>query len=523
MTLAQQRLMVERLAIALGAGGHPAACFETQISWVLVAGGHAYKIKKALRLPFLDYSTLRLRQHCCQEEYRLNRRLAPQLYLGVAPVTGGPDQPVFGGAGKPIDHAVHMAAFEQDALWSRRLASGALGGSETDAFAVHLARFHLAAAPAPAGLPWGAPRHVAHTVGATFRELDELVHGASARECLMALKKQEALRRRRLAGAFRRRRLHGMIRECHGDLHCGNVVDLDGQGTAFDGIEFSDGLRWIDVMDDLAFLHMDLAFRGRPDLAAGLLTGYLEQTGDYDGLAVLSYYRTHRALIRAKVLLERALQDGVPGADRAALRAAAESYLWFGRGAGPAVRPAILVMHGLSGSGKSVFSSNLVRLLGAVRIRSDVERRRLFSGAAQRYSGAATRRTYARLARLARTVVLSGWPVIVDAAFLQAWQRKLLRGLAAELSVPFFLFDLQAPLHCIRQRLEARQMAGGDASEAGPGILAGQLLRRDVLTPEEQAQVLMVDTTAGLDLAQVRAVCAPVLARCDLANDCSGM
>lgn len=520
-TLAQQSSLVERLALALGSGTSPVLRIETQISWVLVTGKYAYKIKKAVRLPFLDFSTVAARHFYCQEECRLNRRLAPDLYLDVVPVTDSPDRPLLGCAGLPVEYAVRMTAFEQQALWSRRLAEGMLGDAEVDATALLLGRFHQAAQPVRGGVPWGTPGYVAHTVGATLAELGRQVSGDAGRECLMALRKLEARSRHALFAAFRQRRSTGMVRECHGDLHCGNIISSGQQGVPFDGIEFNDGLRWIDVMDDLAFLYMDLGFRGRPDLAASLLNRYLETTGDYDGLAVLPYYRMHRALVRAKVLLERTVQDMVSAAESAAQRTAAECYLWFARSGAPVIGPAILITHGYSGSGKTVFARSLVQVTGAVQVRSDTERKRLHRCTDKLYSPAATRRTYERLAGLARTIVSAGWPVVVDAAFLGAWQRDLLRAVAAELSVPFFLFDVRAPPACLRERVAARKLGGMDASDAGIEVLEEQPQGEDPLTPDELAHALVVDTAAGLDLARVRAACAPVLARLGGGGDCN--
>jgi uncharacterized protein len=520
-TLVQQRGMIDQLAGMLAASGCVVERFETQLSWVLTAGTYAYKVKKAIRLPFLDFTALAARQFYCAEECRLNRRLAPDLYLDVVPVTVAAGSHVFGGAGATVDYAVRMTAFDQDALWSRRLRRGALGSGEVDALAERLAVFHLAAARVSPDKPWGTPAHIARTEGASLAELDKLVPPGMERGWLAELRALAGGHRHRLSAAFRRRRARGMIRECHGDLHCGNILTRGQQSTAFDGVEFNEGLRWIDVMDDLAFIVMDLGFHGEPGLAARLLSRYLEITGDYDGLAVLPYYRMHRALVRAKVLLERSGQEDVQAAGRAALRTAAQRYLRLARGSA-AAGPAIFITHGFSGSGKTTFSRLLVQVLGAVHIRSDVERKRLHGIAAPvpavagppaaLYSDSATARTYARLAALARRVVAAGWPVIVDAAFLCFAQREQFRALAAELALPFFLFDLRAPQASMQQRVRARALDGMDASDAGADVLERQQRRHDALTVEEAACAVVVETGAGLDLGLVRAACAAVRA-----------
>jgi uncharacterized protein len=517
--LARQRKLVERLELALSAPGLPCKAFETQISWVLVGEQFAYKIKKAIRLPFLDYSTLAARQYFCQEECRLNQRMAPGLYRNVAAVTGDPDHPGFDGVGAPIEYAVRMAVFGQDALWTRRIAEGRLTADEVASLAERLAQAHGEAAIVPPCASWGTPTYIAHTVGATFAELSRQAAGEGCRRSLSALRKGASRLREDLYGVFRMRRQDGMIRECHGDLHCGNVITRDGRAEAFDCIEFSEGLRWIDVMDDLAFLYMDLAFHGRADLAASLLSRYLEITGDYGGLAVLPYYRMHRALVRAKVLFERAGQGGVPASERTALEHAAQGYLRLAQPGDQSRAPAIVIMHGYSGSGKTTVARRLVQLLGAVQIRSDVERRRLFGAPAAGpardvpYTDDASCKTYARLAGLARGIVAAGWPVIVDAAFLKADQRAPFRALAAELKVPFILVDVRASEAHMRQRVLQRERAGEDASAAGIAVLDRQLQCGEPLSGEEAGLAVVVETGAEQDGVGVDAACATVWLR----------
>lgn len=523
--LARQRMLVEGLARLLEAGGHAAARFETHISWVIVAGGYAWKIKKALRLPYLDFSTLAARRFYCMEELRLNRRLGSGLYLAVVPLAGTSDEPIPGGEGPASEYAVLMRAFDQQAVWERRIAAGILGGAEAGMLAARLARFHLDAPRAPPAAAWGAPDTVAAAFGATLDELAQRLGGGGDEDGssgdLAALRQWEAGSRTALADRLARRKAAGMVRECHGDLHCGNILTLDGQVQVFDCIEFNEALRWIDVMDDLAFLDMDLAVRGRPELAAGLLSRYLELTGDYDGLAVLRHYRVHRALVRAKVLLLRADQPGEPGAREAARRDGLR-YLACARGgmrAGPA---AILITHGCSGSGKTHFSRLLVQELGAVQVRSDVERKRLAAAGQAGMAGlapgtppygeAATRATYARLLDLARAIAGAGWPVVVDATFLAAAERARFQALAKELDLPFFIVDLRARRATMIARLRSRNRAGNDVSDADEAVLERQLRGGDPLAPDELARTIVVDTDAGDAAASLRAACVPVRA-----------
>jgi aminoglycoside phosphotransferase family enzyme/predicted kinase len=520
--LREQAAVIDRVARSLQAGGAEVVQFETHVSRVLVAGGHAFKFKKALRLPFLDDATLDARRFHCEEECRLNRRLAPDLYLDVVPVTGDIAHPVLGGTGEPIEYAVRMHAFAQQALWGFRLAHALLDGGEVDQLAHLLARFHVDADRAPVDSGWGGVDTVAETFSATLGALSVLAIDGGSAEHLSALRQWEAAERARLDGRFRLRKAQGMIRECHGDLHCDNVLTAGGRVQAFDCIEFSDSLRWIDVMDDLAFICMDLACRGRPDCAARLLNRYLESTGDYAGLAVLPYYRVHRALVRARVMLLRAAQRDIALRDRQRCREAGLSYLAcahrFTRPGGVA----IMVTHGYSGSGKTMFCRFLVDIVGAVQLRSDVERKRLHAGreltdltascGTSLYGAAATGRTYGKLRSLAREIAAAGWPVIVDAACLMATQRASFHALAADMGVAFFLFDIRASHATMSERIRSRQHGGLDASDADMAVLERQIAGDEPLGPEELADAIVVDTEPGLDMERVRQACAPVLA-----------
>lgn len=477
----------------------PVRLVETHVSWVLLDGEQAWKIKKPLRLGFLDFSSAGARRRACDEELRQNRRLAPQLYLGVVPVRGSLARPRLGGGGPVVDHALRMRQFPDDALLGRRLAEGRLDGATLDGLAATLAAFHLRAPRAQPGSGHGAPRAV---MGATAQVLGALARlGPEPR--LEALAAWCAAEGRRLRRRFEARRRDGWVREGHGDLHLDNLIELDGRATAFDCIEFDPSLRWIDVQADIAFACMDLHAHGRGDLAWRLLDGWLAATGDHAGMAVHRYYLVYRALVRALVLAIRRSQG---------VAAAGPDYLAAASRLAPRARPRLLITRGPSGSGKSHLALALLEAAGAVRLRSDVERKRLFglgalqaTDAARAYSAQATRDTYARLRRAARAVLAAGHSVIVDAAFLQASQRDSFRALADSMGVPFTLLDCHADPALLRQRVLARRARGDDASEADLRVLEAQLARGDRLRPDEQARRLDVDTGAPLDVAALAA------------------
>ena len=300
----------------------------------------------------------------------------------------------------------------------------------------------------------------------------------------------------RLDALLRSRKRDGFIRECHGDLHLGNLTLIDGRVTLFDCIEFNPELRWIDVISEVAFLIMDLQERGYAGFANRFLNGYLQHTGDYEGIGVLPYYLVYRAAVRAKVAVLRA-QQAAPASP--VLRHARREYHEYASLAGQYTeprRPALLITCGLSGSGKSTLAGRLCEQLGLIQLRSDLERKRLAGLAAQDNSRSAlgaglytpdqTEQTYRRLAQLAAAVIGAGYTALVDATFLQRRHREMFRGLAGDRGVPFAILDCQAPEAELRRRIRQRQAAGADASEANLQVLDAQLAGREAQHPLHQ-------------------------------------
>lgn len=475
---------------------------ETHISWVLLTGPYAYKIKKPVNLGFLDFSTLEKRRFFCEEELRLNRRLAPSLYLEVVSITGSPASPVFSGSGAVIEYAVKMVQFPEEARLDRMLLRGDLGPPHIDLLARELAGFHGRIAVAGNDKPFGDPDHVYEPVRQNFIQIRSRIE-AGDEAPLQRLESWSETSFAELRMTFENRKRGGFIRECHGDAHLANMVWLEERAMLFDCLEFSDNLRWIDVMSELAFLVMDLDDRGHPDLARRALNAYLEHTGDYAGLAVFRFYQVYRALVRAKVACIRLCQSGLSDAERNRGRGEYRGYANLaGRYTQPPP-PALIITHGLSGSGKTWLSQQLLEALGAVRVRSDIERKRLHglapgarsgSGIASGiYAADASRRTYARLAELAATILRAGHSVIVDAAFLKYSQRDQLHAVANERRVPFVILDIRTPENILRQRLRQRAAQQHEVSEAGLAVLDHQLTTREPLADTEQCHVLSVN------------------------------
>lgn len=468
----------------------PVELVQTHLSWLLLAGPLVYKIKKPVVLPFVDFSDVRERRRCCEEEVRLNHRFAPELYLGVGRVTGTPDAPRLDGAGEAFDYAVRMRRFARGALLAEHAAAGTLSASMVDRLAACVTALHADAPHAPPDSGFGTPGQRARAPLAVLDALEAAMpSGVRGSAALREWLQREAaaltpLWDERLAGGF--------VREGHGDLHLANLVLLGERVVPFDAIEFDPALRWIDIVDDAAFAAMDLVAHGRSDLALRFVNGWLDGTGDHSGLALWRYALVYRALVRA-------LADALS-------RRGALDYLDVARRLAEARRaPRLFIMHGLPASGKSVVALRLAETIGAIRLRSDVERKRLFGLAAladtraeapDAYGAEATHRTYERLAELARSTLKAGWPTIVDAAFLRQAERARFAALAETLGVPFAIVACHAPEALLRERIAARRMRRDDPSEADLDVLRRLTAAAEPLNMAERAVAFDVDTAA---------------------------
>ncbi|MGI9260996.1 MAG: AAA family ATPase, partial [Woeseiaceae bacterium] len=392
---------------------------ETHISWLILAGDFVYKIKKPIALDFLDFGDLEKRSFYCHEEIRLNQPWAPDIYLDVVPVTLQGDQPRFGGSGDPVEYAVRMRRFDEDMRLDRQLELGKLTVEDMRELANMIAKRHQEAAHVDAGQRSRVIRMTSTFIEDNFTALAGQIDVATftllQRWTTEELSGVESLLQQRFDDGF--------VRDCHGDLHLGNIVRLPDGITTFDCIEFSTDLRHIDVMCDLAFLIMDLYEKGRPDLAVHFLNRYLEVTGDYGGMAVLNLFFVYRCLVRAKVavIMSQEREDVA-----AAKQDLAEANAYCNMAANQAGRrpPVLLLMHGLSGSGKTWVSEKLMAAMSAIRLRSDIERKRMValhesassdSGLGEGiYTESLNRDVYGRLLSLAQPVLNAGHNVILD-------------------------------------------------------------------------------------------------------------
>ncbi len=494
-----QARMIQALWAALRespGGERGVELIETHISWVLIAGDRAWKLKKAIAPGFLDFTSLARRRHFCEEELRLNRRLAPALYLDVVPVTGSAAAPRLGGEGRVIDWAVAMRAFDRNGQWDRLAARGALGPRHVDALAERIARLHTESPGARVDSGFGSPESVRSTMQDTLRALRDAAGDDEAAHAVEHLTRWEAATYPVLEPVFAQRAAEGHVRECHGDLHLENVAEVDGQTIAFDGIEFNPALRWVDTTSEVAFMAMDLAAHRLPALAHRFTNACHERSGDYDGLRTWRWYCVYRALVRARVAAMRGDADAQAGYLAVALQGAQPPH------------PALIATHGFSGSGKSTLASALVESLGAIRLRADIERRRVagldaFSHRASRpdaslYSAAMNAATYDRLFDLAVPALEGGLPVVLDATFLARPQRERARAFADSHGVPFVLLDLPADRAVLRERIDRRTAIGDDPSEADLHVLERQFSGADPIGDDEADAVLACPDGAPL-------------------------
>ena len=476
---------------------------ETHISWVVLAGDFAYKVKKPVRLGFLDFSALESRRFYCEEELRLNRRTAPGLYLGVVPITGGPPRVRIGGSGPAIEYAVRMRRFAQGDVLARRAAEHVIGNAEVDAIAVALARFHAGLPPAVTGSSFGSPQAIVTAMLENFGDIAACDATAPVGEAVAELEAWARTQHQLLQAVFVRRKRDGFVRECHGDLHLGNIVLHEGEPVFFDALEFSDRLRWGDVMNDAAFTAMDLLEHELPRLAARFLDRYLAESGDYGGLAVLRYYMVYRALVRAKVAAIRAQQPSALG--RAIPGPGCLAYLRLACRMAHRPPALLVLMHGVSCSGKTMVSQRLLEALGAVRIRTDVERKRLRGMPAREhleappdsgpYGAGEIAAVYAHVARLATACLDAGHPAIVDATFLRRAQRDEFVALAGAAGAAVEIVECACSPDILRARALLRARDNPDASDAGIDVLESQLAHIEPLAPEERLHSVRVDTT----------------------------
>lgn len=493
----EQRRLVQALFSNLENQGDSskARLIETHISWVLLAGRYAYKIKKAIKLAFLDYGSLKARRFYCEEELRLNRRLAPKVYLSVLAIGRNTEHPVLG-EGEAIEYAVKMRRIPISKQFDQLAIKNRLLSGHIDSLAATISQFHSHLPAADAQAEYGTAAAVHQAAQQNLAQLRLLLTSVADVALVTALISTSENEFAALRNVFEQRLYQGFVRECHGDLHLGNIVLIAGQAVPFDGIEFNPAFRWIDVISEIAFTVMDLQYYQRTGLAFRFLNAYLESTGDYDGVRVLRFYLVYRALVRAKVNAIRAAQDDISAHEATVVKTNCHNLITVATDYFVRKSPVLIITHGLPGSGKTTFSQMALERFQAIRLRSDVERKRLYGLAPladssvatgiNLYSAEITRQTYARLLALSRTLLKAGFTVIVDAAFVDQAEREPFRLLAKELKFTYVIASIHAGNETMRKRIAHRLQAGGDASEADLAVLETLQQKQQPLASQER-------------------------------------
>jgi hypothetical protein len=477
---------------------------ETHISWVVLTGAYAYKLKKPVKFSFVDYSTLAKRHEYCLKELELNRRQAAELYLDVVPIfqnaggrlrVGVPLEPD-SGSDRITEYAVKMRQFSQDAILAHRLQHAALSVSAVNQLGIDIAQFHQAIEPVDSKLECVQRHHILQDALENVQLLrKKLPTNSELQPTLAKLLTWTEREFARCYSTFGQRLSDGFVRRCHGDLHLNNLIQLDGRILAFDGIEFNEEFQWIDVMSDLAFTVMDFMAAGRADFGWRMLNAYLESREDWSGMEVFRFYAVYRAMVRAKITWldpsrhqATSMNDSDQQSDTTGLESNPwDHYLCVAESLAHPPAPKLAITCGVSGSGKSQRALKWIDRHGGLRLRSDIERRRVMLPVGQpAYSEESRERVYRHLLHLARRLLERQYPVVVDATFLKRHQRVSFRRLADQLQIPFEILVCDAPLGELERRISQRH---GDPSEATNQVLHDQLRAREEIAADERVFV----------------------------------
>lgn len=491
------RLLVQSLldSVAYPHSVEPFSFIQTHLSYVILTGQYAYKLKKPVNLGFQDFTSLAKRQYYCELECELNKTLAPHLYIGVVPVTGSEAHPRIGGEGPIIEWAIKMHQFPEQHLLSNVLKRGELTIEMIDSLAEQAATFHQRTPISHDGV-FGTPQCIHQRVIINFEQLRRILSDPDDHAMIQTIETWAHNQFQKLLPQLSDRKARGFIRACHGDMHLGNTVLWQGIPTFFDCIEFNEDFRWTDVINDVAFMAMDLTFHGRADLANYFINRYFEHTGDYQGAPLLRYYMSYRALVRAKIAAFIMEQNPDNEALVASSLATTRAYIQLAKRLCHPVRNSLVITYGISGSGKSTVSQRWMMEHAAVRLRSDVERKRLhqlppFEPTPEAmkplvYTSEKTQQTFERLYQLAVRLLSAKIPVVIDATFLRHQERVPFQELANQLDIPFHILEAPTPSdEVLENRLIQRACLGNEASDASFKIALAQKQWIEPLTEEE--------------------------------------
>ncbi|MEO1520800.1 MAG: AAA family ATPase [Cyanobacteria bacterium J06633_2] len=474
----------------------PIRLLQTHISYVLLTGEYAYKVKKPLNFGFLDYSTLDKRQHFCSEELRLNQRGAAALYLEVLPITHSGASFQLNGQGEAVEYTVKMRQFPQNTLLDYLFEQGKLSEPLLHELAIAVAGFHERSHTDDYIQTFGTVESIRAAFDENYEQTKHYIGGPQTQQQFDETRAYTDTFFAEQVELFQRRVRDGWVRECHGDLHLGNICYWDHTLHLFDCIEFNEEFRFVDVMFDIAYIIMDLEMKQRTDLSAAFLNTYVELTGDWEGLEVLPIYVNRQSYVRAKVISFMLDDPSVDeGAKEQASDRAAKYYTLAWNYAQPK-QGRLILMAGLSGSGKSTTARHLAGILGAVQIRSDAVRKHLAGiplnqrGDDAMYTPDMTQKTYHHLAELGVRLANAGYSVILDAKYDRVQPRIEAIAQASAHNIPIHVIYCDAPMDV---RLERVQQRSGDIADATADLVPKQIFEE--FTPKEVPHVLKLDTT----------------------------
>ena len=478
----------------------PIQLIQTHVSYVLLAGDYAYKLKKAVNFGFLDFSSLEKRKHFCEEEIRMNRAIAPEIYLDLVAITETkPGEWILGGEGKAVEYAVKMQRFPQENLFSELFASGKLTEKYLEELGEKVAEFHDLALTNDRITSFGEIAKIKEAFDENYQQTEKYIGIVQTQAQFDGTKKYSDDFFEREKDLFKQRRDNNKIKECHGDLHLRNICLWQNQIQLFDRIEFNEPFRFVDVMYDVAFAVMDLDARGRSDFGNIFLNTYIERTGDWEGLQVLPLYLSRQAYVRAKVTSFLLDDPNIPPEVKEESKKTAADYYRLAWEYTKSRSGKLILMSGLSGSGKTTVAKELAKKIGAIQIRSDAVRKHIAgislnqTGGDDLYSLEMNQKTYDRLLELGIMLAKIGFPVILDAKYDRISLRKQAIEKAKSNGIDLQILHCNASIEVLKERLSQRTQ---DISDATPDLLAKQQAAKESFTPAERDYLIEIDTSS---------------------------
>ncbi|MEM8677412.1 MAG: AAA family ATPase [Cyanobacteria bacterium P01_G01_bin.67] len=470
---------------------------QTHASYVFLTGKYTYKVKKEVKFKFLDYSTLAQRKHFLGLELELNQQIAPDLYLEVIPISNCDRQYRLGNSERVVEYTLKMHQFPQENLFSNLLAAGKLSGDRVRELGTIVAQFHRHAASNDYINSFGTVAKIKAAFEENYQESYKYIGVVQTPEQFEFTRNYTSSFFVQKADLFPARIKAGKIRACHGDLHLNNICWWRHKIQLFDRIEFNKSFRFVDTMYDVAFIVMDLEAKQKPELANDFLNSYLEYSDDWTGLLVLPLYLSRQAYVRAKVNSFLLDDPQVPAVDQQQARINARSYYRQAYQYCQKQSGSLILMSGLSGSGKSTVAKFIARNIGAIQIRSDAVRKHLAgvslnASVTDIYTQEMTQKTYNRLLELGIRLATAGYKVILDAKYDRLNQRQSAINQAQANNIPLKIVHCTAPIAILRDRLNRRQH---DISDATADLVATQQANVEDFTAAEQALITTVDTS----------------------------